>query len=137
MFTDKNIVYAESGYYLKHKKSQSVALQSKGNTEDFEEIKMNIKDMQYDDVLNAVVWNNRSFIHFLNNNTNTKEIWIKKRYNTNDEQIAIMLNKELTEHDEMLYNKMQEWREFASIIAKRIEQFKPNINLIRSTHHGK
>lgn len=45
---------------------------------------------------------------------------VKKRY-SNDDQIAIMLNVQLSEEDKMYYDKMQEWREFSGYIAKSID----------------
>ena len=42
---------------------------------------------------------------------------IKIRY-SNDDQIAILLNKDSSEEDLLKYNKMQEWRDWASILAK-------------------
>ena len=46
---------------------------------------------------------------------------IKKQY-SNDDQIAIMLNAQLSEEDKMYYDKMQEWREFSGHIAKLINE---------------
>ena len=46
---------------------------------------------------------------------------IKKRY-SNDDQIAIMLNAQLSEEDKIYYDKMQEWREFSGYIAKSIDE---------------
>ena len=46
---------------------------------------------------------------------------IKKQY-SNDDQIAIMLNAQLSEEDKMYYDKMQEWREFSGYIAKSIDE---------------
>jgi hypothetical protein len=44
---------------------------------------------------------------------------IGKQFN-NDDQIAIMLNKDDSDEDMMLFVKMQEWRAWASIVAKKI-----------------
>ena len=43
---------------------------------------------------------------------------------TNDDQIAIILNKDDSDEDKLLFDKMQEWREWASILAKRIISLK-------------
>jgi hypothetical protein len=48
-----------------------------------------------------------------------KKKWINKQF-TNDDQIAIMLNKDNSEEDLLLFNKMQEWREWSGIMAKKI-----------------
>jgi hypothetical protein len=44
---------------------------------------------------------------------------IKKRY-SNDDQIAIMLNKDDSEEDNIRYDRMMQWREFAAELSKRI-----------------
>ena len=46
---------------------------------------------------------------------------IKKQY-SNDDQMAIMLNAQLSEEDKVYYNKMQEWREFSGYIANLIDE---------------
>ena len=37
-----------------------------------------------------------------------------------DDQIALMLNKDNSEEDAMLYDKMQEWREWSGRFAKEV-----------------
>lgn len=49
-----------------------------------------------------------------------KERIIKSRY-SNDEQIAIMLNKDIGREGSVYYQKMQEWREFATEVARIVE----------------
>ncbi len=44
---------------------------------------------------------------------------IKWRY-TNDDQLAIILNKDESEEDALRYSRMQEWRNWAADFAKRI-----------------
>jgi hypothetical protein len=44
---------------------------------------------------------------------------VGKQFTIND-QIAIMLNKEDSEEDRLLYDKMQEWREWSGKFAKKI-----------------
>ena len=48
-----------------------------------------------------------------------KKKFVNKQF-TNDDQIAIILNKDESEEDTFLFNKMQEWRAWAGIIAKEI-----------------
>lgn len=40
---------------------------------------------------------------------------------SNDDQIAIILNKDDSEEDLMIYNKMQEWRDWCGTIVKKIK----------------
>ena len=44
---------------------------------------------------------------------------IKLRY-SNDDQLALILNKDNSEEDTELYNKMQEWREWSGTFAKLV-----------------
>lgn len=67
----------------------------------------------------------------IGNNTNRtygdwKTIIIKWRY-SNDDQIAIMLNKDESEEDLEKYNRMQSWREWASTLSKVIINLNKNI----------
>ena len=49
-----------------------------------------------------------------------KKAIVQKKY-SNDDQIAIILNKDNgLEEDLFAYQKMQEWREWASTVAKKI-----------------
>jgi hypothetical protein len=38
----------------------------------------------------------------------------------NNDQIAIILNKDDSEEDMLLFNKMQEWRRWSGVVAKQI-----------------
>ena len=72
-----------------------------------------------------IFWNNRRFAVRPGKLTGSavKASVIKSRY-SNDEQIAIMLNRERSEKDALLYGKMQEWREFAAEIAGKVPESK-------------
>lgn len=48
---------------------------------------------------------------------------IQRRY-SNDDQLALMLNRENSEESESLYQKMQEWRNFAAYFARRVTAIK-------------
>lgn len=48
---------------------------------------------------------------------------IKWRY-SNDDQIAILINKDDSEEDIIKYNRMQEWREYAAKLARKIINLK-------------
>ena len=50
---------------------------------------------------------------------NIKTKIIKLRY-SNDDQLALMLNKDNSEEDTVLYDKMQEWREWSGRFAKEV-----------------
>lgn len=117
MFTIKDIIYADAGHLLRG--SRVIAFQSFASFCEVEEEELYVDDMHVEN--GRIVFNNNtirwSFQH-------TEYGAIKKqiiglRYN-NDDQIAIMLNKEDSEEDLLAYNKMQEWREWAGVMARKI-----------------
>lgn len=119
MFTKGNTVYADAYKYLKHKNRNIIALSIQGSADDFEELPMNDPlDVEIDGSM--VFWNNRKFATrpdaFTKEGIKTRII--KSRY-SNDDQLAIILNKDNSETDAMYYQKMQEWREFAAFIAQK------------------
>lgn len=124
MFTKGNIVYADAYKYLRHKTKKVVALSVQGDGADYEELPMNSPlDVETDGRM--IFWNNRRFAVRPGKLTrnDVKASVIKSRY-SNDEQIAIMLNRERSEKDALLYGKMQEWREFAAEIAGKVPESK-------------
>ena len=124
MFTKGNIVYADAYKYLCHKTKKVVALSVQGDGADYEELPMNSPlDVETDGRM--IFWNNRRFAVRPGKLTGSavKASVIKSRY-SNDEQIAIMLNRERSEKDALLYGKMQEWREFAAEIAGKVPESK-------------
>ena len=118
MFTKGNTTYSEAFGYLRHRRFNMVTLQTKDSTEDYNEeafsLPLNVvtegktvtfggyfivqpKSLSYGDIKTAI---------------------IKMRY-SNDDQMALILNKESSEEDALLYSKMQEWREFAAEVARQ------------------
>lgn len=117
MFTKGNKIYSEAFHYLK--KGNAVSLKSIGNIDDFTEIPFEIPVNI--EIKDKMIKFGTYFIVKPDNLSyeSIKAAVIKMRY-SNDDQIAIMLNKDNSEEDNILYTKMQEWREFASIIAKSV-----------------
>lgn len=123
MFTKGNMVYADAYKYLRHKNKNIIALSFKGSADDFEEVEMT-SPIEVETDGDMLFWEKRKFaiIPDRMEYAAIKERIIKNRY-SNDEQIAIMLNRERSEEDNVLYLKMQEWREFAAEIAgKNVEE---------------
>jgi hypothetical protein len=48
-----------------------------------------------------------------------------KRHYSNDDQIAIMLNQGRSDDDRVVFDKMQEWREWSGVLAKKVISIKP------------
>ena len=120
MFTKGNIIYADAFKYLKHKERNIIALSIQGSADAYEEVSMN-ESLDVIVSANMVFWNNRMFANRPSELTkeSVKTSIIKSRY-SNDDQLAIMLNKDNDKTAAMYFQKMQEWREFASFIARSI-----------------
>lgn len=119
MYKIGNYNFADAGYYLK--RGSSIAYFFEDNGEEIQEITATIDDMKR--VGNLLLWSDGCLAQRVIPNgvyADYKKAIIQKKYN-NDDQIAIMLNKDSGEEvDLMAYRKMQEWREWSSIVAKKI-----------------
>lgn len=120
MFIQKNKVYAESGSVLRNKQTGEVCFQGSGVLEDYEEIVINLSDIEIHGCICLI--SNGLIAHWIGSKDfeDLKSEWVKKRYSY-DDQIAIMLNRSESESDLLYFNKMQEWRIFASNIARAIQ----------------
>ncbi len=116
MFTINNIIYADAGNLLIG--NNKIGYQFVGKQSEFKEEKI-----KYDDIVikGAFIYYDNNKLSELIPSTPTyayfKSKIIKRRY-SNDDQLAILLNKDESEEDNFKYNKMQEWRNWASILAK-------------------
>lgn len=119
MYKIGNYNFADAGYYLK--RGGSIAYFFEDNGEETQEIEATIDDMHK--VGSIVLWSEDMLAQRIFKNgayADYKKAIIQKKY-SNDDQIAIMLNKNSGEEVDLLaYDKMQEWREWASIVAKKI-----------------
>lgn len=116
MYTVKNKVYADAGCVLKYE--NKVAFSFGGVEEkDVLETKINLENMQK--IGKFVVYDDLKEYISCTEYKDWKKKWVNKQF-TNDDQIAIILNKDNSEEDLLLFDKMQEWRAWAGIIAKKI-----------------
>lgn len=120
MFTKGEKVYADAGKYLVSKDGKRFALNIVGNQEDYIEEELN---SPLDIVIEGkiIFYHNRRFICApeIMDYAGIKTKMIKLRY-SNDDQLALMLNKDNSEEDTELYNKMQEWRAWSATFAKLV-----------------
>lgn len=121
MFTKGDMVYADAYKYLRHKNKNIIALSFKGSADDFEEVEMTLP-IEVETDGDMLFFERRKFavIPERMEYAAVKERIIKSRY-SNDEQIAIMLNKDIGREGSVYYQKMQEWREFATEVARIVE----------------
>jgi hypothetical protein len=129
MYKKGNVVYADAYKYLVHKSKGIIAFAQSGDESEFEEkeLPMPIKIIDEGSGFYSIQDVPKVKFYFSKSDYVTiKTEMIKKRY-SNDDQIAIMLNAELSEEDKVYYNKMQEWREFSGYIARQIESITPSM----------
>ena len=115
MFIKGNMIYSEAGYILKCNNKKAFQLPYDPSKE-YIEIPIDITNTKIE---SGMI--NMDGVVFRNNKKYDYGQWkaniIKKRY-SNDDQIAIMLNRG-DEESNMIYNKMMQWREYASMLAKK------------------
>ena len=116
MFIKGNMIYSEAGYILRCDNKKAFQLPYDVSKE-YIEIPIDITNTKIEsgmiDMDGVVFRNNKKYDY-----GQWKANIIKKRY-SNDDQIAILLNKDDSAEDKMRYDKMQEWREYASALAKK------------------
>lgn len=121
MYKIGNYTFADAGHHLK--RGGSIAYFFEDNGQEVQEVKTELDDMRKSGSL--IFWSdNKIAQRIFERGTygDYKKAIIQKKY-SNDDQIAIMLNKDSGEEADILaYQKMQEWREWASIVAKKILQ---------------
>ena len=119
MYKIGNKTYADAGYHLK--RSGSISYFFEDNGQEIQEVKTDIEDMHATDSI--ILWSKNKIAQRIIKNGNYgdyKKAIVQKKY-SNDDQIAIILNKDSgLEEDLFAYQKMQEWREWASTVAKKI-----------------
>lgn len=122
MYKVRNKIYAEAGYLLRG--SSKIGYYFLDAQEDFTEEAIRIDDMTIQGSM--VVYNNGKLRERYSANTTYEEYkarFVKKLF-SNDDQIAIMLNKGNSAEDDMLYDKMQQWRDWCGALAKKIISLK-------------
>ena len=126
MLKIRNKVYAESGKILKG--CSQIGYSLNGELSDFTEIDIIFDDMKIENG-RYLVYSNGLIIERYEPNLTYEQLKAKivKRLFSNDDQIAIILNKDDSENDFMIYNKMQEYRSWASVLAKKILSLKENL----------
>ena len=114
MYKYKNNIYADAGHILKGEGVVGLVIPDTGKELHEEEMpEFTIEDGYF--MMSLFRWN----IRHIQTYGDAKKWAVGLRY-TNDDQIAIMLNKDDDEESALAFQKMQEWREWASVVAKKI-----------------
>lgn len=120
MFKYKGKYCAEAGYILKFQRG--IMFDTILLLEPYSEIPIDLDTATLEE--GYIKFSTHIMLYHINfNYEEWKKHIIQWRY-SNDDQIAIILNKDDSEEDKLQYEKMQEWREWASKLAKKIIQLK-------------
>lgn len=118
MYKVRDKVYADAGKILIGK--NKIGYIFKGELSDFTEEDVIINDMKVKGQF--LVYSNGMVVEMYDKKATYEALKAKyvKRLFNNDDQIAIMLNHGRSEDDDMLFEKMQEWREWCGVLAKKV-----------------
>ena len=115
MLIKNNIIFSEAGKYLSAQNFLGFKVldsdASKYTEKDFDEPTIYGKFLIMGEI--------RTLLPEIINYENLKKKFIEWHY-SNDDQIAIILNKDNSDEDKVCYDKMQEWRTWAGDVAKKV-----------------
>ena len=115
MFIKNNIIYSDAGKYLTS--DTFVGFKVSGNDttkyseKEFGDITISGDILKIGDVITRLP-SERTFKEL-------KQKFVRWHY-SNDDQIALMLNKDKSADDLYYYNKMQEWREWSGTLTEKV-----------------
>lgn len=109
MYKVRNKVYADAGNILIGKNKRGYCFI--GELNEFSEKSINLEDMIIKN--GFVIYSEDMIVELYNPNMSYEQLKSKyvKNLFSNDDQIAIILNKDKSPEDLELFNKMQEWRD--------------------------
>lgn len=118
MYKNKNYIYPDAGKILKSGNKYGYKFR---DTDSVSELDIFLNDMTLEDGYVCYSNNLIKELYYPNETYDHLKSRIIKKLFSNDDQIAIILNKDDSEEDLLIYNKMQEWRAWAGIVAKKIK----------------
>lgn len=118
MYKVRDKVYADAGRILIGKNKLGYSFL--GELNEFSEETISIDDMRVEG--NFLIYSNGRIVERYNPNMTYEQLKAKyvKYLFDNDAQIAIMLNNGKSESDSALFDKMQEWRDWCGVLAKKV-----------------
>ena len=120
MFKIKNKIYSEAGKYILCNNKIGYEFLAE-EEKDCVESDIDLSDLKkrFNSIYSCTD-NKISFCLYDDDNYDSiKSRLIKLRY-SNDDQIALILNKDKSDEDLEYFNKMQEWRTWAGDVAKKL-----------------
>jgi hypothetical protein len=123
MFKVRDKVYADAGKILIGQSKMGYVF--KGELSEFSEEDIVIDDMRIEGKF--LIYSNGRIREMYDASATYEELKAKyvKRHYSNDDQIAIMLNQGRSDDDRVVFDKMQEWREWSGVLAKKVISIKP------------
>lgn len=118
MYKVRNMVYAEAGSLLIGNNKRGYIFP--GELNEFSEEAIRIDDMKVEG--DFLVYSNGRIRELYYPDMTYEQLKAKyvKRLFSNDDQIAIMLNKERSAEDALLFDKMQEYRDWCGVLSKKV-----------------
>ena len=117
MYIIKDKTYPEAGMFLVGTKSRGFGCPTEFGP--FTETTLDISSLDVDSyaihLTPSITWPNPGIRTY----ADAKKFVVGVRY-SNDDQIAIILNKDNSEEDALAFQKMQEWRDWAAVVAHKI-----------------
>lgn len=122
MYKVRNKVYADAGKILIGKSQRGYRFL--GEVADFSEKAISLDDMKVEGQF--IVYSDGLIRELYDPAATYEQLKAKyvKRLFSNDDQIAIMLNKERSAADAELFDRMQEWRDWCGVLAKKVISMK-------------
>lgn len=123
MYKIRNKVYADAGHILIGENKIGYVFQ--GELSEFSEEAISIDDMHVDGPF--LVYSNGRIKELYRPGLTyeqRKTHYIKVQF-SNDDQIAIILNKDNSPEDTAIFNKMQQWRTWSGTLAKKALTIQP------------
>lgn len=115
MYIEGNFIYSDAYNYLSSGNVSGFKFRSDIKVEEF---KLDLSSGKVEDGL--LIFNDGKLVFPINYNwsyADYKRYFIKLRY-SNDDQIAIILNKDESEGGQLKFNRMEDWRKFATDLSK-------------------
>lgn len=122
MYKVRNKVHAEAGSLLVGK--NRIGYVFLGELNEFSEEAISLDDMKVEG--NFLTYSRGRIRELYDPSATYEQLKAKyvKRLFSNDDQIAIMLNKDKSAADAELFDKMQEWRDWCGVLAKKVASLK-------------
>lgn len=116
MYTKDKITYSDAGYILRDGVNLGYSLEN--TSESLTELEIDLSEMEIRGIT-AVCPSSGASWNTIGTYSEIKSSIINSRY-SNDDELAILLNREESEEKEVEYQRLQSWRLWARNVARKI-----------------